>query len=124
MSQGLTFSVLTCHRALGHQVVHFFPLVGVLSSVKQLRKCAVPTVILVLWRGAEAEDVGEGSVQGRCLGTEFIITINSPHRTKAKILIRFFTQPLGYYLSFSLPPFSVELLLQIFMSIILLCSIL
>lgn len=58
MSQGLTFSVLTCHRALGHQVVHFFPLVGVLSSVKQLRKCASDTVPQ---RGANAEDVGEGS---------------------------------------------------------------
>ena len=29
----------------GHQVVNFFRLVGVLASVKQLRKCASGTVI-------------------------------------------------------------------------------
>lgn len=60
MSQGLTFSVLTCHRALGHQVVHFFPLVGVLSSVKQLRKCASDTVIYELEIGTKAEGHGGG----------------------------------------------------------------
>ena len=36
-----------------------------MTSVKQLRKCASHTVIQVLQRGAEAEDMGEGSVLGR-----------------------------------------------------------
>ena len=40
-------------------------MVGVLASVKQLRKCALYTVIWVLQRGAKAEDMGEGSVLGR-----------------------------------------------------------
>ena len=48
-----------------HQVVNFFHLVVVLSSVKQLRKCASDTIIWVLQSGATAEDVAEGSVPGR-----------------------------------------------------------
>ena len=38
---------------------------GVLASVKQLRKRAPDTVISVLQGGAAAEAVGEGSVPGR-----------------------------------------------------------
>ena len=42
------------------KVVNFFHLVVVLTSVKQLRKCASDTIIEVLQRGAKAEDMGEG----------------------------------------------------------------
>ena len=44
------------------------PLMGVLASVTQLRKCASDTVIWILQRGAKAEDMGEGSVPGRSHG--------------------------------------------------------
>ena len=44
-----------------------FYLVGVLASVKQLRKRALDTAIWVLQKGAKAEDMGEGSVPGRIL---------------------------------------------------------
>ena len=51
--------------AHGHQVVNFFHVVGVLSSVKQLRKCTSDTIIWVLQRGATSEATGEGSVPGK-----------------------------------------------------------
>ena len=38
---------------------------GVLASIIQLRKWASRAIILVLQRGAKAEDMGEGSVPGR-----------------------------------------------------------
>ena len=41
-------------------IKHFFHLVWVLASVKQLRKCASDTVIQVLQRGAKAEAMGSG----------------------------------------------------------------
>ena len=70
VSQRLTSSVLRSQQvwelhAHDHQVVTFFPLVGVLVSVKQLRKCTSDIVISVLQRGAKAEDMQEGSVPGR-----------------------------------------------------------
>ena len=43
----------------------FRPLGVILAPVKQLRKCASDTIIWVLQRGAKAEGLGEGSVQGR-----------------------------------------------------------
>ena len=49
----------------GHQVVNIYHLVGILTSVKQLRKCASGTVIWILERGVKADDMGEGSVPGR-----------------------------------------------------------
>ena len=52
------------HGVFGHQVVNFFHLVGVLTSMKQLRNCTSDTIIrhfreeLKLWEG-------EVSVLGR-----------------------------------------------------------
>ena len=67
-SQGLTLSVLRLQEAgglcaQGHQVLNIFHLVGVFTSVKQLRKGASDTVIWVLQSGATAEDMGEGLSQ-------------------------------------------------------------
>ena len=47
----------------------FRPLGVILAPVKQLRKCASDTIIWVLQRGAKAEGLGEGSVQGRPVGS-------------------------------------------------------
>ena len=45
--------------AHGHQVVNFFHWVGVLASIKQLRKCASDSIRWVLQGGSTAEDMGE-----------------------------------------------------------------
>ena len=61
--------------AHGHQVVNFFHVVGILSSVKQLRKCMSDTIIWVLQRGATAKAMGEGSVSspiGSCSVTRSV----------------------------------------------------
>ena len=70
VSQGLTLSSLRLQEAWGlcahgHQVVNVFHLVGVLASVKQLRKCASDTVISELQREAKAEDMGGGVCPGK-----------------------------------------------------------
>ena len=47
-----------CGCAHGHQVVNIFSLVGVLASVKQLKKHASNTALQGLLGGAKAEDMG------------------------------------------------------------------
>ena len=58
--------------ANGHQVVNFFHLVGVLTSVKQFRKCALDAITKVLQRGAKAEEMGEAP-WGSCLVTKCLL---------------------------------------------------
>ena len=50
-----------------HQVVKVFHLVGVLASIKQLRKCALDTVIQAQQRGDKAEAMREESIPGKPL---------------------------------------------------------
>ena len=69
VSQGLTLSVLRLHQACGlcaqgQQEASIFHLVGVLASVKQLRKCS-SDVLSRHFREELKQTVGEGSVQGR-----------------------------------------------------------
>ena len=59
---------------LCHQRVNIFHLVGVLASVKQLRKCA-SDVLWVLQRGAKAEVMGEGSAMEGPIGSCLVIIV-------------------------------------------------
>ena len=58
----LTLPIFRCQWVWDdHQVIHFFHLVIVLASVKQLRGCASDSAIWVLQTGAIAEDTGKGA---------------------------------------------------------------
>ena len=54
----------------------------VLVSIKQLRKATSDTIVLVLQRGAKAEDLGEGAPQGRPQGVMLGYSISLCHGTE------------------------------------------
>ena len=75
--------------ACDHQVVNFFPLVIVLTSVTQLWKYVSNAIIWVLQRDSKAEDMGQGlspeAPRRSCLYTLLHNTFIFNHLTKSEL---------------------------------------